>query len=180
MQLVSLILIHWIVIYPLDSAIQRLNNRGPVDSAIQRLNNRGQNTYTHTSAQVCNERSILKIKISKQWANCEYDITNPWQGIVSFMQTNRTAIPVLVKQGGTQLFLQESTFKNIPTKSDHKMLNDLNSWWQFNIPSNPLHIIIFSYYYFFALVLITVFLDSIILWTWKCLWTYANGDQWCN
>ena len=28
MQLVSLILIHWIVIYPLDSAIQRLNNRG--------------------------------------------------------------------------------------------------------------------------------------------------------
>ena len=41
------------------------------------------------------------------------------------MQTNRTAIPVLVKQGGTQLFLQESSFKNIPTKSDHKMLNDL-------------------------------------------------------
>ena len=30
MQLVSLILIHWIVIYPLDSAIQRLNNRGLV------------------------------------------------------------------------------------------------------------------------------------------------------
>ena len=27
-QLVSLILIHWIVIYPVDSAIQRLNNRG--------------------------------------------------------------------------------------------------------------------------------------------------------
>ena len=26
-QLVSLILIHWIVIYPVDSAIQRLNNR---------------------------------------------------------------------------------------------------------------------------------------------------------
>ena len=26
MQLVSLILIHWIVIYPVDSAIQRLNN----------------------------------------------------------------------------------------------------------------------------------------------------------
>ena len=27
-QLVSLILIHWIVIYPMDSAIQRLNNWG--------------------------------------------------------------------------------------------------------------------------------------------------------
>ena len=27
-QLVSLILIHWIVIYPLDSAIQLLNNQG--------------------------------------------------------------------------------------------------------------------------------------------------------
>ena len=27
-QLVSLILIRWIVIYPVDSAIQRLNNRG--------------------------------------------------------------------------------------------------------------------------------------------------------
>ena len=27
-QLVFLILIHWIVIYPVDSAIQRLNNRG--------------------------------------------------------------------------------------------------------------------------------------------------------
>ena len=27
-QLVSLKLIHWIVIYPVDSAIQRLNNRG--------------------------------------------------------------------------------------------------------------------------------------------------------
>ena len=27
-QLVSLILIHWIVIYPVDSTIQRLNNRG--------------------------------------------------------------------------------------------------------------------------------------------------------
>ena len=27
-QLFSLILIHWIVIYPVDSAIQRLNNRG--------------------------------------------------------------------------------------------------------------------------------------------------------
>ena len=28
MQMVSLILIRWIVIYPRDSAIQRLNNRG--------------------------------------------------------------------------------------------------------------------------------------------------------
>ena len=28
MQLVSLVLIGWIVIYPVDSAIQRLNNRG--------------------------------------------------------------------------------------------------------------------------------------------------------
>ena len=27
-QLVSVILIRWIVIYPVDSAIQRLNNRG--------------------------------------------------------------------------------------------------------------------------------------------------------
>ena len=29
MQLVSLILIRWIVIYAVDSTIQRLNNRGP-------------------------------------------------------------------------------------------------------------------------------------------------------
>ena len=28
--------------YPLDSAIQRLNNRGQVDSTIQHLNNQGQ------------------------------------------------------------------------------------------------------------------------------------------
>jgi len=31
MQLVSLILIHWIVIYPVDSAIQLLNNWGQMD-----------------------------------------------------------------------------------------------------------------------------------------------------
>ena len=30
MQLVSLILIHWIVIYPVDSPIQRLNNWGQI------------------------------------------------------------------------------------------------------------------------------------------------------
>ena len=29
-QLVSLIFIHWTVIYPVDSAIRRLNNRGQV------------------------------------------------------------------------------------------------------------------------------------------------------
>ena len=29
-QLVSLIRIRWIVIYPMDSAIQRLNNRGQI------------------------------------------------------------------------------------------------------------------------------------------------------
>ena len=34
--------IHWIVIYPVDSAIQRLNNRGLGDSAIQCLNKWGQ------------------------------------------------------------------------------------------------------------------------------------------
>ena len=28
--LISVILIHWIVIYPVDSAIQRLNNRGQI------------------------------------------------------------------------------------------------------------------------------------------------------
>ena len=38
----SPILIHWIVIHPVDSAIQRLNNRVLVDSAIQPLYNRGQ------------------------------------------------------------------------------------------------------------------------------------------
>ena len=38
----SLILICWIVIYPVDSAMQRLNNRGLMNSAIQPLNNRGQ------------------------------------------------------------------------------------------------------------------------------------------
>ena len=30
-QLVSLILIHWVVIYPVDRGIQRLNNRAPGD-----------------------------------------------------------------------------------------------------------------------------------------------------
>ena len=64
-QSVFLILIRWLVIYPMDSAIQRLNNRGlinldpldraigfslifihfvviyPMDSAIQLLNNCG-------------------------------------------------------------------------------------------------------------------------------------------
>ena len=34
MQLVSLILIRWIVIYPVDSTIQRLNNRGLVFNTI--------------------------------------------------------------------------------------------------------------------------------------------------
>ena len=32
MQLVSLILIRWTVIYPLESAIQRLSNRGQIDN----------------------------------------------------------------------------------------------------------------------------------------------------
>ena len=41
-QLVSLILICWIVVYLVDSAIQRLNNQVLVDSAIQHLNNWGQ------------------------------------------------------------------------------------------------------------------------------------------
>ena len=58
-QLVSLILVHWIVIYSVDSAIQRLNNRGqmniretnctilwieiyPVNSVIHRSDNWGQ------------------------------------------------------------------------------------------------------------------------------------------
>ena len=31
--------IHWIEIYPVDSAIRRLNNRGQVDSTIHLLNN---------------------------------------------------------------------------------------------------------------------------------------------
>ena len=38
----SPILIHWIVIHPVDSAIQRLNTRILVDCAIQPLYNRGQ------------------------------------------------------------------------------------------------------------------------------------------
>ena len=44
MQLVSLILINWIVIYPVDSVIQLLNNWGQVpvvrkvDNAIHRIN----------------------------------------------------------------------------------------------------------------------------------------------
>ena len=33
MQLVSLELIHWIVIHPVDSAIQRLKNRGLISNA---------------------------------------------------------------------------------------------------------------------------------------------------
>ena len=37
--------IHWIVIYPVDSAIQRLNNWGQVDSAIQLLNNLGHDIF---------------------------------------------------------------------------------------------------------------------------------------
>ena len=40
-QLVSLILIQWIGIYLVDSAIQLLNNWGQVDSTIQPWNNRG-------------------------------------------------------------------------------------------------------------------------------------------
>ena len=35
-QLVSIILIRWIVIYPVDSAIQRLNNRG-LESIIREM-----------------------------------------------------------------------------------------------------------------------------------------------
>ena len=74
MQLVSPVLIRWIVIYPVDSAIQRLNKQGqinlcpvvsaisfpntirwiliyPVDSAIQRLNKQGQiNLYPEDNA----------------------------------------------------------------------------------------------------------------------------------
>ena len=38
MQLVSLILIRWIVIYPVDSAIQRLNNRGLEATTCRTLN----------------------------------------------------------------------------------------------------------------------------------------------
>ena len=37
-QFVSLIRIHWLVIYPLDSAIQLLNCWGLTDNAIQLLN----------------------------------------------------------------------------------------------------------------------------------------------
>ena len=42
MQLVSLILIRWIVIYPVDSTIQRLNNRGLVQTKPM-----DENTITH-------------------------------------------------------------------------------------------------------------------------------------
>ena len=41
MQLVSLILILWIVIYPVDFAIKRWNNQALMDSTIQLLNNWG-------------------------------------------------------------------------------------------------------------------------------------------
>ena len=34
--------IHWKEIYPVNSAIRRLNNRGLMDSAIHLLNNQGQ------------------------------------------------------------------------------------------------------------------------------------------
>ena len=40
-QLVSLILIYWIVIYPVDSVIKRWNNQGLMDGTIQLLNNCG-------------------------------------------------------------------------------------------------------------------------------------------
>ena len=40
MQLVSLILIRWIVIYPVDSAIQRLNNRGLVNNESEEHKNK--------------------------------------------------------------------------------------------------------------------------------------------
>ena len=36
MQLVSVILVHWIVIYPVDSAIQLFNNRGLVRSVCEK------------------------------------------------------------------------------------------------------------------------------------------------
>ena len=39
MQLFSQILIHWVVIYLVDSAIQLLNNQGLVDGVIHLLNN---------------------------------------------------------------------------------------------------------------------------------------------
>ena len=42
-QSVFLILIRWIVIYPVDSTIQRLNNRGLMGSVIHPLNSWGQN-----------------------------------------------------------------------------------------------------------------------------------------
>ena len=38
-QLVFLILIRWIVLYPMDSAIQRLNNRGQMLDTRQQANN---------------------------------------------------------------------------------------------------------------------------------------------
>ena len=47
-QLVSLILICWIVIYPVDSAIQRLNNQGQVPN-IQILSDQNNNFIVNSN-----------------------------------------------------------------------------------------------------------------------------------
>ena len=44
----AIILIHWRVIYPVDSAIQCLSNQGLVDSIIHLLNNLGQDPVVET------------------------------------------------------------------------------------------------------------------------------------
>ena len=55
-QLFPVIRIRWIVIYPVDSAIQLLNNLGLVDSAIQLLNNRG---LVDSAMQLLNNRGLV-------------------------------------------------------------------------------------------------------------------------
>ena len=85
MQLVSIILIHWLaiylapvvqnvdsvihridrypVIYPMDSTIQRLNNPGQVDSAIQCLNTWGQGPFLESPGNFSGPKSNIEMEI---------------------------------------------------------------------------------------------------------------------
>ena len=64
MQLVSLILLRWIVIYPVDSAIQRLNNRGQNITA--KLNECKTKTFSQKTVQRVLHSEGYKRRLSKK------------------------------------------------------------------------------------------------------------------
>ena len=70
MQLVSLILIRWIVIYPLDSTIQRLNNRAldirdlaSVNSPTPRFSLRGGDGCSQTKEHLISDGEVIMIDL---------------------------------------------------------------------------------------------------------------------